>query len=119
MLYYIRVEPLRRDVKAREVEDVLRDFGTIYRVVIHRASPHPRYNKLSKKKDIFDGTYAVVSFTDRHACFVAKANLHNTIVHPITRQNYAIVPPVKMGQVQVRRSLRIYEHVLNKTYGAR
>lgn len=79
MLYFVRVEPLRRDVKAKEVEDLLRDFGTIYRVRIYRASPHPRYNWVSKKKDIFDATYAVVSYTDRHACRMAISNLNGTL----------------------------------------
>lgn len=79
MLYYLRVEPLRRDVKAKEVEDLLCNFGTIYRVSVHRASPYPRYNRVSKKKDIFDPAYAVVSFTDRSACRIAILNLHNTM----------------------------------------
>lgn len=79
MLYYVRVEPLRRDVRAKGVQDLLRDFGTIYRVVIHRAPVVPRYNRITRKKDIFDPTYAIVSFTDRHACWVAIANLDNTL----------------------------------------
>lgn len=79
MLYFVRVEPLRRDVKADEIKDLLRDFGTIYRVVVHRASPFPRYNRISKQKDIFDATYAIVSYTDRHASLMAISNLDNTL----------------------------------------
>ncbi|KAH7719187.1 hypothetical protein AAVH_13345 [Aphelenchoides avenae] len=101
VLYHVRVELLRRDVKAKEVEDLLRDFGTIYRVRIHRASPYPRYNRISKKKDIFDPTYAAVSFIDRHACRVAIANMDNTIHHSITQKDHAIAEVVHMGQMQV------------------
>ncbi|KAH7725015.1 hypothetical protein AAVH_07608 [Aphelenchoides avenae] len=94
MLYAIRVEPLRRDVTRKEVEDLLRDFGTIHRVSIHRASLVPRYNRISKQRDILDPTK-----------------------HPITNQYYAVVENVKMGLMVVHRSLRVRQHVLN--YGRR
>ncbi|KAH7699107.1 hypothetical protein AAVH_33789 [Aphelenchoides avenae] len=111
MLYFVRVEPLRRDVKADEIKDLLRDFGTIYRVVVHRASPFPRYNRISKQKDIFDATYAIVSYTDRHASLMAISNLDNTLKHPFTKQFYPIVEVAKMGGMEVRRAIRIREHV--------
>lgn len=79
MLYHVRVEPLRRDVKREDVEDLFRDFGDIYRVKIHRGSIYPRYNRITRKRDIFESTYAVVSYTDRAACFIAIRNLHNTM----------------------------------------
>lgn len=79
MLYHIRVQPLRKDATRKEVEDLFRDFGDIYRVVIHRAPKYPRYNKISKKKDIFDPCYAVVSYTDRFPCRLAMLNLDNTM----------------------------------------
>lgn len=79
MLYYVRVEPLRRDVKRANVEDLLRDFGTIFRVVIHRAPLMPRYNRITRKKDIFESSYAIVSFTDSRASRMAILNLDNTL----------------------------------------
>ncbi|KAH7722862.1 hypothetical protein AAVH_09679 [Aphelenchoides avenae] len=117
MLYHLRAEPLRRDVTRKEIEQLMGDFGTIYRVSIHRSPPYPRYNRITRKKDIFDPTYAVISYTDRHACRIAIANLHNTIKHPITSQFHSVVETVKMGQMEVRRSLRLYEHTQNR-YGA-
>ncbi|KAH7719282.1 hypothetical protein AAVH_13254 [Aphelenchoides avenae] len=110
VLYYVRVEPLRRDVKAKEVEDVLRDFGTIHSVRIHRASPYPRYNRISKKRDIFDDTYATVAFTDSHARRVAILNIDNTLKHPVTKQFYAMVESAKMGAMEVRRAIRVREY---------
>ena len=125
VLYFVRVEPLRRDVSAQEIKDLLRDFGDIYRVHIYRPSPYPRYNRISKKKDFYDSTYAVVSFTDRHACLVAIANMDNTMYaflcqianplhnfsrHPITRNDHTIAEVVHMGQMQVRRAIRLREH---------
>ncbi|KAH7708664.1 hypothetical protein AAVH_24088 [Aphelenchoides avenae] len=110
MLYHVRVEPLRKDVTRKEVEDIFRDFGTVYRVVIRRPPNFPRYNRISKKRDIYDPCYAIVSFTDSHARRVAILNIDNTMKHPITKQYYAIAEIVLMGQMQVRRSIRVREH---------
>ncbi|KAH7709617.1 hypothetical protein AAVH_23109 [Aphelenchoides avenae] len=118
VLYFVRVGPLRHDVKAKEVEDLLRDFGTIHRVRIHRASPYPRYNRISKKKDIYDSTYATVSFTDRYACRLAIANMDNTIKHPITQKEHVIAEVVRMGQMQVRRAIRVREHFAVYGFGS-
>lgn len=78
MLYEIRVEPLRRDVTRAEIERIFGDFGTIYRVTIHRKE-NMHYNKISKKKDIVSACYAIVSFTDSYPARVAIANLDNTL----------------------------------------
>lgn len=37
--------------------------------------------------------------------------------HPITQQFYSVVETVKMGQMEIRRSLRIRQHVQNFNIG--
>ncbi|KAH7730010.1 hypothetical protein AAVH_02498 [Aphelenchoides avenae] len=79
MLYSIRVEPLRTDVKEADLRRLFGDFGDIRSVRIVKAPKKGRFNRITKKRDIIADAYAIVSYTDSRAVRMAIANFDNKL----------------------------------------
>lgn len=79
MMYSVRVEPLRADVKESELRRLFGDFGDIRRVNIVKTPKKARYNRISKKKDILADVYAIICYTNSRAVRMAIANFDNKL----------------------------------------